>query len=83
MELGNSLSGNQSEPQKEWNRWVGKILGNASRRFELRILNDIGRIDSTLKPPVEPQRDHTAKPISVAVQEPPEARLIAFRRGAQ
>src|SRR4051794_10687734 len=56
-----SLTYEPSQPNEEWHRWIFNVFGQSSRRVDIRFLNDVGWIDTSLQTWIHPQRDHAAQ----------------------
>ena len=58
-------------------RGVAGVLGDPLADVEIRLLEHVGGIDPAREPAVEPQPDHPAQPIAIAVEERGQGRLVA------
>ena len=73
------LAGEEPEPQKERHRGIAQVLGQPGRGLQIRFLDHVRRVDPPLEPPIHPQGDHAAKPISVPRQQRPQDLPIPLR----
>ena len=69
-------------------RWNGMAVGSRAYSHpladvEIGLLEDIGRIDPAGEPAVQPQADHPAEPLAMAVEERGQGRLIAGQGAAE
>jgi hypothetical protein len=71
-----ALAGEEPEPEEERHRGVLVVFRQPPGRIETRLLNDIGRGDPPLQPPVEAQCDHATQPLAIPAQELPESPLV-------
>jgi hypothetical protein len=84
MDVGQPLAGDQPEPEVEGHRRrVPGVLGDPLADDEIRLLEHIGGIDPAREPAVEPQADHPAEPLAMAVEERGQRRLIAGQGAAE
>ncbi len=71
------LAGEEPEPQEERHRRIAQVLGQSNRCFQIRFLDDVRGVDPPLQPPIQPQRNHAAEPISVLSQQIPQTPWVA------
>jgi hypothetical protein len=78
MDVGQPLAGDQAEPEVErQGRGIAGVLGDPLADVEIGLLEDVGRIVPAGEPAVQPQADHPAEPLAMAVEERGQRRLIA------
>ena len=70
------LAGQEPEPEEERHRGILEILRQPPGRIEARLLEDVGRVDPALQPPVEPQGDHATQPLAMPAQQLSQSSLI-------
>jgi hypothetical protein len=84
MDVGQPLAGDQAEPElQRQGRGIAGVLGEPLADVEIGLLEDIGRIDPAGEPAVQPQADHAAEPLAMAVEERGQGRLIAGQGAAE
>ena len=70
------LAGQEPEPEEERHRGVLVVFRQPPGRVEARLLDDVGRVDPPLQPPVEAQGDHATQPLAVPAQQLPQSPLV-------
>ena len=80
--LREPLTGDQSQPQVGGNGAVSRVVGQPGGQVEIGLLEDVGRVDPSLEPAVQPQPDHLPQPRPVTFPERSEGRVFA-RSGAK
>ena len=76
VQVGQPLSHNQPQPEKNRNFRVAKVTVESRRRVQKRLLKHIRGVDTSLKPPVHPQLDHPAQPVMVGGKQLAQGRLV-------
>src|SRR4051794_14240082 len=71
-----ALAGEKPEPEEERHRAVLVVFRQPPGRIEARLLDDIGRVNPPLQPPVEAQCDHATQPLAIPAQQLPESPLV-------
>jgi hypothetical protein len=66
VHVDQSLPRQAAQPQEEWDRCLLRILGEAAGQVEERFLENVGRVNAAVQPPIEAQANHLPQPQPVA-----------------
>jgi hypothetical protein len=61
-------AGEQPEPKEERHRRVAQVRRKAPGGFQVSLLEHVGRVDTPLKPSVQPELHHAVQPLPVPVK---------------
>jgi hypothetical protein len=71
------LHGQETQPEKRRHSRIGRVLRQAARSIQERLLEHVLGIDPPLQAAVEPQPNHPAEPFAVPGEELPERMMIS------
>jgi hypothetical protein len=74
------LGGEEPQPEEERHGFLLREVGDALRRFEEGLLEDVGRVHAALEPPVHPEPDHHAQPVAELAEQLPHRAQVPVRR---
>jgi hypothetical protein len=77
VEFEELLAGQEAQPERERHPGRAEVLGQPAGSFDEGFLDDVGRVDARLQPPVESQADHAPQALAMLLEEIPQGLRVA------
>ena len=70
------LAGQEAEPEERGHGRLGQVFPRPAGDLEIGVLEDVGRVDAPLQPPVEAEPDHPPQPLAVPGEQLGQGPLV-------
>ena len=77
------LARDQAEPEENRHPGILPVLGGTLGHIQVRLLQDVGRVETPLEPPIHPELHHPPQPVPVSRKKFAKRSLVASLDAAE